>query len=67
LTQDKVDRVEIEKFRAEQLALADAFSKRVSQAIGEAAEILTPEQRRKLADRLPPGGHGPGSGPRWNR
>ena len=60
LTQDKVDRAEIEKFRAEQLALADAFSKRVSQAIGEAAEILTPEQRRKLADRLPPGGHGPG-------
>jgi len=67
LTQDKVDRAEIEKFRAEQLALADAFSKRVSQAIGEAAEILTPEQRRKLADRLPPGGFGPGSGPRWNR
>jgi protein CpxP len=67
LTQDKVDRAEIEKFRAEQLALADAFSKRVSQAIGEAAEVLTPEQRRKLADRLPPGGHGPGSGPRWNR
>jgi periplasmic protein CpxP/Spy len=67
LTQDKIDRAEIEKFRAEQVALADAFSKRVSQAIGEAAEVLTPEQRRKLADRLPPGGHGPGSGPRWNR
>jgi len=63
LTQQNVDRAEIERFRTEQVALADAFSKRVAQALGEAAEILTPEQRRKLADRLPP--HG--AGPRWNR
>ena len=63
LTQQTVDRAEIERFRTEQMALADAFSKRVAQAIGDASEILTPEQRRKLADRLPP----PGAGPRWNR
>jgi protein CpxP len=62
LTQQTVDRTEIERFRTEQVALAEAFSKRVAQAIGDAAEILTPEQRRKLADRLPPG-----AGPRWNR
>jgi periplasmic protein CpxP/Spy len=71
LTQDKVDRAEIEKFRTEQAALADVFSKRVAQAIGDAAEILTPEQRRKIADRLPPPGRGfgPGFGPgsHWNR
>jgi periplasmic protein CpxP/Spy len=73
LTQDKVDRAEIEKFRTDQAALADAFSKRVAQAIGDAAEILTPEQRRKIADRLPPPGRGhafgPGFGPgsHWNR
>ena len=64
LTQQTVDRAEIERFRTEQIAVADAFSKRVAQAVGEAAEILTPEQRRKLADRLPP--HG-GPGPHWNR
>jgi Spy/CpxP family protein refolding chaperone len=59
LTQPTVDRAEIERFRTEQIALADAFSKRVSQAIGDAAEILTPDQRRKLNDHLPPPG-GPG-------
>ena len=54
LTQPTIDRAEIEKFRTEHLALADTFTKRVSQAIGDAAEILTPDQRRKLNDRLPP-------------
>jgi Spy/CpxP family protein refolding chaperone len=64
LTQPTIDRAEIERFRTEQIALADTFTKRVSQALGDAAEILTPEQRRKLDNRLPfP------SGPRhrWNR
>jgi len=64
LTAQTLDRAEIERLRTEQLALADAFSKRVAQAIGDMAEILTPEQRRKLADRLPPPDDG---GPRWNR
>jgi Spy/CpxP family protein refolding chaperone len=67
LTQQTVDRAEIERFRTEQLAAADAFSKRVAQAIGDAAEILTPEQRRKLADRVPPHGGPAGPGPHWNR
>ena len=64
LTQPAIDRAEIEKFRTEHLALADTFTKRVSQAIGDAAEILTPDQRRKLNDRLPPMG---GPGRPWNR
>jgi Spy/CpxP family protein refolding chaperone len=64
LTQPTIDRAEIERFRTEQLALADAFTKRMSQAIGDAAEILTPEQRRKLSERLPAAG---GPGHRWNR
>jgi protein CpxP len=69
LTQPTIDRAEIEKFRAEHLALADTFTKRVAQAIGDAAEILTPDQRRKLNDHLPPTG-GPqmgGPGRPWNR
>ena len=64
LMQPTIDRAEIEKFRTEQVALADTFTKRVSQAIGDAAEILTPDQRRKLNDRLPPMG---GPGRPWNR
>ena len=56
LTQPTIDRAEIEKFRTEHLALADTLTKRVAQAIGDAAEILTPDQRRKLNDHLPPMG-----------
>ena len=47
LTQPKVDRAAIEAFRAEQMALAEAASKRLSEAVGDAAEVLTPEQRQK--------------------
>ncbi|NVO17153.1 MAG: Spy/CpxP family protein refolding chaperone [Rhodoplanes sp.] len=56
LVAQTVDRAAIEKLRAEQITLADAASKRVAQALGDAAEVLTPEQRRKLNDRLPPAG-----------
>jgi Spy/CpxP family protein refolding chaperone len=64
LTQPTIDRAQIERFRTEQIALADTFTKRVSQAIGDAADVLTPEQRRKLNDHLPPAG---GPGRHWNR
>jgi Spy/CpxP family protein refolding chaperone len=52
LTQPTLDRAAIEALRTEQLGLADAASKRFTQAIGDAAEVLTPEQRRKIDDRL---------------
>src|SRR5262245_30079935 len=64
LTRETIDRSEIERFRTEQIALADAFSKRVAQAVGDAAEILTAEQRRRLNDHLPPTR---GFGPPWRR
>lgn len=57
LTQPAVDRTAIEKLRVDQVANMDALSKRLSQAIGDAAEVLTPEQRKKLAERFPMG-HG---------
>jgi len=52
LTQPSIDRAAIEALRAEQLALADGASRRLAQALGDAAEVLTPEQRRKLDERL---------------
>lgn len=54
LTNPSLDRAMIEKFRAEQMALADTFSKRLAQAIADANEVLTAEQRRRIADLLPP-------------
>lgn len=63
LTQTTIDRGAMEKLRTEQIALADSVSKRVVQALGDAAEVLSPEQRRKLNDRFPP--FGAGGGPGW--
>ncbi|MGD9921977.1 MAG: Spy/CpxP family protein refolding chaperone [Pseudorhodoplanes sp.] len=56
LTATTIDRAAIEKLRADQIALADTVSKRITQALGDAAEVLSPEQRRKLSDRFPPRG-----------
>jgi len=67
LTATNIDRAAIEKLRADQIALADQVSKRITQALGDAAETLSPEQRRKLADRFPPHGPGMGMGPGWRR
>ena len=47
-----VDRAGMENLRAEQIALADTASKRVTQALADAAEVLTPEQRQKIADHI---------------
>lgn len=51
LKAEKVDRAAIEQLRADQLALGETASKRVSQAISDAAEALTPAQRAALVER----------------
>jgi len=65
LTQQTIDRAAIEKFRTDQIAFHDATSKRLVQAVADAAEILTPEQRRKLSNMMPPRGGPWGGG--WGR
>jgi Spy/CpxP family protein refolding chaperone len=71
LTQETVDRTAIEKFRADLVETHDAVSKRLVQAVADAAEVLTPEQRRRLSDMLPAPGGRFGRGPRepgtWDR
>ena len=70
LTAPTVDRAAIEKLRAEQLTDTDAITKRVSDALADAAEVLTPEQRKALAERIEGfrDGHGKrGWGRGWNR
>jgi protein CpxP len=47
-----VDRPALERLRAEQIQLADAGSKRLTQALADTADVLTPEQRKKLAERM---------------
>jgi Spy/CpxP family protein refolding chaperone len=52
LSQDSIDRSALEVLRAEQLALAEQASRRVTEALADAANVLTPAQRRELAERL---------------
>ena len=47
-----VDRGAIERLRSEQMQAADAASKRLTQALADVAEVLTPEQRKQLAERM---------------
>lgn len=49
LTQERIDPVAIEALRARQLRLADDASRRLTSAIADAAEVLTPAQRKELA------------------
>ena len=52
LTQTTIDRAAIETLRAEQMALADQATRRVSQALGRRRDRAEPEQRRKIAERI---------------
>jgi Spy/CpxP family protein refolding chaperone len=52
LTQDSIDRAAIETLRAEQLQLAEQASRRFTQALADIADVLTPAQRRQIAQRF---------------
>jgi periplasmic protein CpxP/Spy len=51
-TATNVDRAAIERLRSERLALAETASKRIAQALADAADVLTPDQRKNLVERL---------------
>jgi Spy/CpxP family protein refolding chaperone len=47
-----IDRAALEQLRVTQVQAADAKSRRMVQAMADAAEVLTPDQRAKVADHL---------------
>ncbi len=51
LKADTIDRSALESLRSEQINRADAATKRILQAVADAADVLKPEQRRQLAGR----------------
>ncbi len=51
LKQPTVDRAALEALRVEQMQLADEASRKLVQFVADAAEVLTPEQRTRLAQR----------------
>ncbi len=53
LSSDPVDTAAVEQVRASQIAYMDEQSKRMTQAMTEAAQVLTPEQRKQLAQMMP--------------
>jgi protein CpxP len=52
LTAATIDRPAIEQERQQIMHLADQASLRITQAVEDAAEVLTPDQRLKLAEHL---------------
>jgi len=52
LAADTIDRGAIEALRAEQIQLAEQASKRFTQALADVAEVLTPAQRKQIAERM---------------
>ena len=52
LMQPHVDRAALEALRVEQIRQLDAMSRRLFQTVGDAADMLTPEQRGRLFEHM---------------
>lgn len=52
LSRPQVDRGALETIRAQELQLADQVSRRITQSLADAADVLTPPQRAKLAEKM---------------
>jgi len=64
LTAPKVDRAAIESFRAERIERLDQLSERLVDVVAQAGEVLTEEQRVKVAEMI---SERRGKGRRWHR
>jgi Spy/CpxP family protein refolding chaperone len=49
---DRIDRNAIETLRSENMRLADDATKRITQLIGDVADVLTPAQRKAFVARI---------------
>jgi len=61
LSGDTVDRTALEALRTERLADADRISATLMSAMADAADVLTPEQRAQVMERMERRGHRHGS------
>ena len=52
LTAPVIDRLALERLRAEQMQRMDLMSRRMLAAVEDAADVLTPEQRTRFAEHL---------------
>ncbi len=52
LTAPTIDRAQLEALRVQHSQLRETVSRRMLQAMADAAEVLTPEQRAKVAERM---------------
>ena len=52
LTAPTIDRAQLEALRVQQSQLRETVSRRMLQALADAAEVLSPEQRAKVAERM---------------
>lgn len=52
LSAPTIDRDAIERLRADELRMADDASKRLTKALADVAEVLTPEQRARLKEQF---------------
>jgi Spy/CpxP family protein refolding chaperone len=52
LTAPSIDRAQLEALRVQQSQLHETVSRRMLQAIADAAEVLTPEQRAQVAEKM---------------
>ncbi|MCU0805743.1 MAG: Spy/CpxP family protein refolding chaperone [Burkholderiales bacterium] len=52
LSKPSVDRAALETLRTQEMAAADQVSKRITQSIADAADVLSPDQRAQLVERM---------------
>lgn len=52
MSAEQIDRAAIEQLRTSRLQAADTISRRMTQAMADIAEVLTPEQRKAMAERM---------------